>query len=143
MNTITATTRQLESLVRLSEALAKMRLSPLVHVEDVKEAIRLMQVATYKAALDPLTGRLDMDLINTGRGAAQEMIIRNLVQMITDLIRQFSTDTVHEEQLRSNVVALSSDPVQQVDFFEALNLLQEDAVISITGVGRSRLIRRL
>ena len=40
---ITATPRQLESLIRLSEALAKMRLDPVVKVEDVKEAARLIK----------------------------------------------------------------------------------------------------
>ena len=44
--TITATPRQLESLIRLSQALAKMRLSPTVTGYDVEEAIRLMKVAT-------------------------------------------------------------------------------------------------
>ena len=43
--TITATPRQLESLVRLSEALAKMRLSQRVERSDVIEATRLMRVA--------------------------------------------------------------------------------------------------
>ena len=42
--TITATPRQLESLVRLSEALARMRLSPSVDRSDVAEALRLMKV---------------------------------------------------------------------------------------------------
>ena len=45
---ITATPRQLESLIRLSEALAKMRLDPVVKVEDVKEAARLINVATQR-----------------------------------------------------------------------------------------------
>jgi DNA replication licensing factor MCM4 len=44
--TITATPRQLESLIRLSQALAKMRLSKEVTGYDVEEAIRLMKVAT-------------------------------------------------------------------------------------------------
>jgi DNA replication licensing factor MCM4 len=44
--TITATTRQLESLIRLSQALAKMRLSEVVTGGDVDEAIRLMKVGT-------------------------------------------------------------------------------------------------
>ena len=43
--TITATPRQLESLVRLSEALAKMRLAPRVERSDVVEAARLVRVA--------------------------------------------------------------------------------------------------
>lgn len=43
-STITATPRQLESMVRLSEALARMRLSPTVERHDVAEATRLMKV---------------------------------------------------------------------------------------------------
>jgi len=66
-NTITATPRQLESLIRLSEALAKMEFNENVHVDHVREAIRLMQVATKKAAMDPVTGLIDMDILNTGR----------------------------------------------------------------------------
>jgi DNA replication licensing factor MCM4 len=42
--TITATPRQLESLIRISEALARMRLSPTVERQDAAEALRLMQV---------------------------------------------------------------------------------------------------
>ncbi len=43
-NCITATPRQLESMIRLSEALARMRLSPIVERHDVAEAVRLMKV---------------------------------------------------------------------------------------------------
>lgn len=43
---ITATPRQLESSVRLAEALAKMRLSPTVEREDVLEGLRLMKVGS-------------------------------------------------------------------------------------------------
>lgn len=42
--TITATPRQLESLIRLSEALARMKWAPVVERSDVVEAIRLMKV---------------------------------------------------------------------------------------------------
>jgi DNA replication licensing factor MCM4 len=66
---ITATPRQLESLVRMSEAHARMRLSTEVLESDVREAIRLMNVATQRAATDPRTGAIDMDMINTGRTA--------------------------------------------------------------------------
>jgi DNA replication licensing factor MCM4 len=142
-NIITATTRQLESLIRLSEALSKMRLSPIVTEVEVAEAIRLMQVATYTAAIDPTTGRLDMGLINTGRGAAHELHIRNLVQQITDVMHKNQADSIHEDQLYGTIVALSSDPVIQPDFIEALHTLQEDNVISITGVGRTRIVRRM
>lgn len=43
---ITATPRQLESMIRLAEARAKMRLDGVVSAEDVKMAIDLIKVAT-------------------------------------------------------------------------------------------------
>ena len=72
---ITATPRQLESLIRLSEAHARAHLRSVVSSEDVKEAIRLIKVATQQAATDPKTGTIDMNLITTGvptQGAFEE-----------------------------------------------------------------------
>ncbi|GAX09822.1 DNA replication licensing factor MCM4 [Fistulifera solaris] len=68
--TISATPRQLESLVRISEALAKIRYRETVTRADVIEAVRLWEVATQTAATDPRTGRIDMDVLAVGRSAA-------------------------------------------------------------------------
>ena len=68
--TITATPRQLESLIRLSESLARMRLSHEVEAKDATEALRLMRVAMQQAAWDPKTGQIDMDKILTGHSAS-------------------------------------------------------------------------
>ena len=84
--TIAATTRQLESLVRLSEAHARMRLSLLVEEADVDEAVRLMDVSTQKAAVDPRTGTIDMNLISTGHSAAQGDTVRALVDGLRELL---------------------------------------------------------
>ena len=75
---ITATPRQLESLIRLSEALARMKFSPLVTRDNVREAVRLMKVATQAAATDPRTGRIDMDMITTGRSTAERELEESL-----------------------------------------------------------------
>ena len=64
--TITATPRQLESLIRISEALAKMRLSEIVERRDIDEAVRLIRTALQQSATDPKTGQIDMDIITTG-----------------------------------------------------------------------------
>merc|ERR1712139_615570 len=58
---ITATPRILESLIRISESLAKMELREEVLASDVEEAIRLLKAATYAAAIDPETGLIDME----------------------------------------------------------------------------------
>ena len=67
---VTATPRQLEAMIRLSEAHARMRLSATISKDDVSEAVRLINVATQKAATDPRTGTIDMDLITTGQSAS-------------------------------------------------------------------------
>jgi DNA replication licensing factor MCM5 len=43
--------RQLEAVVRISESLAKMRLSPFANDADVNESLRLFNVSTMSAAM--------------------------------------------------------------------------------------------
>lgn len=43
--------RQLEAIVRIAEALSKMKLQPFATEADVGEALRLFQVSTLDAAL--------------------------------------------------------------------------------------------
>lgn len=43
--------RQLEAIVRIAEALSKMKLQPFATEADVEEALRLFQVSTLEAAL--------------------------------------------------------------------------------------------
>lgn len=85
-NIITATPRQLESLIRLSEALAKMRYSSYVEKRDVQEAMRLIRVATQQAATDPTTGLIDMDMISTGITTISRSKIHQICDYIKDLI---------------------------------------------------------
>lgn len=83
---VTATPRQLESLIRLSEAIAKIRSSEVVTRDDVDEAVRLMHVATQKTATDPRTGRIDMDMITTGTSARERETIENLKQAVQEIL---------------------------------------------------------
>ena len=82
-NVITATPRQLESIIRLSEASARLRFSNYVEREDVDEAIRLIKIALQQAATDPETGVIDMGLIATGITTTS----RNKLNLLTDTIK--------------------------------------------------------
>ncbi|MHA1444185.1 MAG: hypothetical protein ACTSR4_05485, partial [Candidatus Hodarchaeales archaeon] len=62
---IAITPRQLEGLVRLSEARAKMRLSDVVSYEDASGAVNLMNATLDKLARDE-TGKLDIDKYSSG-----------------------------------------------------------------------------
>uniref|UniRef100_A0A2I3GHL7 DNA replication licensing factor MCM5 n=1 Tax=Nomascus leucogenys TaxID=61853 RepID=A0A2I3GHL7_NOMLE len=50
-SSIPITVRQLEAIVRIAEALSKMKLQPFATEADVEEALRLFQVSTLDAAL--------------------------------------------------------------------------------------------
>lgn len=64
---ITAYPRQLESLIRLSEAHARMRFSETVDLVDVEEAARLHREALKQSATDPTTGKIDVSILTTGQ----------------------------------------------------------------------------
>lgn len=80
--TITATPRQLESTIRLSEAVAKMRLSETIEKRDIDEAVRLIKTAMQQSATDPITGEIDMDIITTGVSSSSSEKIKLLITII-------------------------------------------------------------
>jgi len=84
---ITATPRQLESLIRLSEALARMKFKRFVGKEEVDEAVRLMNVATQTAATDPTTGRIDMELLTTGKSSLERRKVEQMREVLHKLLQ--------------------------------------------------------
>ena len=102
--TISATPRQLESLIRIAQALAKMRLSSWVTRQDVDEANRLIRVATQAAATDPRTGTIDMDLINTGRGAQEREAGQRLLGELRLFMQAHSGERLTVGQIRQTLI---------------------------------------
>merc|ERR1712038_655259 len=83
---ITATPRILESLIRISESLAKMELREQVTSADVDEAIRLLKAATYAAAVDPETGLIDMEQLIVGVGAAKRKRAKEIDSLMAEIL---------------------------------------------------------
>jgi DNA replication licensing factor MCM4 len=128
--TISATARQLESLIRLSEALAKMRYSLTVTRADAREAVRLMKVATQAAATDPRTGRIDMDMITTGRSSADREMEEQLELSLRELFaeRRGSRMAVRDVT-RQLTEILNVSSLEHDDVVKALRQMHEDGVI--------------
>ena len=82
------TARQLEALIRLAEAHARMALRDKVTAEDAEEAIRLMKLSLQQVGIDSETGQLDIDLIMTGHSKSQ----RDKMEKILDLIDELGED---------------------------------------------------
>jgi replicative DNA helicase Mcm len=82
---IPITARQLEALVRLAEASAKIRLSDKVLRQDARRAIELIQYCLEQVALDVKTGQIDIDQISTGISTTQRSRIIVVKELITEL----------------------------------------------------------
>ncbi|OLN88626.1 DNA replication licensing factor mcm4 [Colletotrichum chlorophyti] len=141
---ITATTRQLESMIRLSEAHAKMRLSETVVREDVKEAARLIRSALKTAATDA-QGRIDMSLLTEGTSAADRRKKEELKNALLQLIDEMTSNgqTVRWSEVARRLSEGASMPVEQSDFNEIMRTLEMEGLIMISGEGARRSIRRV
>jgi replicative DNA helicase Mcm len=76
------TPRQLESLVRLSEARAKMALRNEVLYEDASSVIRLMEQCMNQLGRDVETGRFDADRLMTGQSTRTRSKIMRIEEVV-------------------------------------------------------------
>ncbi|GAB6102797.1 hypothetical protein JCM16138_20200 [Thermococcus atlanticus] len=86
---IPITARQLEALIRLSEAHARMRLSEIVTRHDAREAIKIMEETLKKIAIDE-EGIMDISILEVGKSSRKINKIDRLLEIIEKL--QDSTD---------------------------------------------------
>ena len=78
------TARQLEALVRLSEAAARARLSPVVEVEDARRAIHIMEAFLRRVSMTE-EGKLDIDLAQSGVSHSQRERLDIVMRIMREL----------------------------------------------------------
>lgn len=81
---ITITPRQLESLIRLSEAFARAALKEKVTGREAELAIQLVKSSIQQVGIDLETGKIDIDLMMTGK----PMSLREKMKMVLDAVRE-------------------------------------------------------
>ncbi|HMB66645.1 MAG TPA: minichromosome maintenance protein MCM [Candidatus Bathyarchaeia archaeon] len=86
---VAITPRQLEALVRLSEARARAFLRDQVTVEDAKSAVKIMTYALLDVGVDVKTGKIDIDTIMTDRPAT----VRDSMGRVIDIVRELERET--------------------------------------------------
>ena len=126
--TITATPRQLESLIRISESLARMRLSNEVEKRDAEEALRLMRVAMQQAAMDPKTGQIDMDKILTGHSASDRMQRTQVADAIQEILGEMGTGKARLSELVMKLKERNSSAEMSIQECRdaAMSLVEQD-----------------
>ncbi|MBI5159557.1 minichromosome maintenance protein MCM [Candidatus Micrarchaeota archaeon] len=83
------TPRQIEGLIRLSEASAKSRLSDRVEAIDAERAIKLSDFVLKQIAMDKTTGQLDIDIIATGQPKSRVDKFNQILSIIEGLQREY------------------------------------------------------
>ena len=80
---VPVTARQLEALVRLAEASARIRLSNTIEQTDAERVIHIVDACLRQIAYDARTGSFDIDKVITGISKEK----RDIVRVIKDAIR--------------------------------------------------------
>ncbi|KAJ3044786.1 hypothetical protein HDV00_000661 [Rhizophlyctis rosea] len=127
------TTRQLESMIRLAEAHAKMRLSATVDVVDVEEANRLVHTALQTIAIDPRTGLIDLDLITTGISQRSRSIREDKRRALRMLIQDSDKNSFKWVELFRAFNDQSNERIEHRDFDALLEDLVDENVVVVTG----------
>ncbi|KAF5333766.1 hypothetical protein D9758_016587 [Tetrapyrgos nigripes] len=120
---ITATTRQLESLIRLSEAHARMR---------------------FSSAMDPRTGKIDMGLLNTGTGAGQLKLREDMRREVLGLLNADAATTgMKWADVVKKLGEQCSIRVDQTEFAEVIKQLENEGLVKVIGERERRMIWRM
>uniref|UniRef100_A0A8D3BBX8 DNA replication licensing factor MCM4 n=1 Tax=Scophthalmus maximus TaxID=52904 RepID=A0A8D3BBX8_SCOMX len=131
---VSAYPRQLESLIRLAEAHAKVRFSDKVETIDVEEAKRLHREALKQSATDPRTGFVDISILTTGMSATARKRKEEVAQALKKLIQdKGKTPAMKYQQLLDDLRAQSETAVTKELFDEALRALADEDYLTVTG----------
>ncbi len=110
---VTVTYRQLEALIRLSEASARVKLAPSVEIEDAERAIKLFRTSMEQVGMDPETGDMDIDIITTGQSHSQAVQMRNLLEVIKDWCKEHDSISLNDLMVESEARKIDRSKVQE------------------------------
>ena len=121
---IPITARQLEGIVRLSEAHAKLRLSKEVKREDAKKAIELLRISLTQVGYDEETKTFDIDKMTTGITSSKRsktVIVREAIAQLESKIGKM----IPIEELEK----ITQGKFTPVELEDILNLLIKEGIL--------------
>ncbi|MBQ8016754.1 MAG: minichromosome maintenance protein MCM [Methanobrevibacter sp.] len=124
------TARQLEAIIRLSEASAKIKLKEFVEKEDAEKAVRLQMACLKEVGVDPETGEIDADIVSGGTPKSDRDKIQRVTEEIKLLEEEFAGDAPLNVLLSnmSDKYGVSEDKTEQI----VRNLIQKGVIYQPT-----------
>ena len=120
MRAIPISPRQLEALIRLSEAAAKVRLSDKITKKDARRAIAMIHYCLEQVGLDPETGKIDIDRISTGITTSE----RTKIVKVRDLINQLEQKVGKVIPIDDIITAAKEDGIDEDKVIESIEKLK-------------------
>ncbi len=109
-----ATHRQLEGLIRLSEASARVRLSDNVERRDVERAIRLVRTSLEDMVTDPETGKIDIDIITSGQTHTTLANLKKILNIIREKAQELDMVPMEEVINEGKTLGMDADKVRDL-----------------------------
>lgn len=116
------TLRQLEALMRIAQASAKIQLQKEVRKEDAQRAIKLMKYSLWQLGFDPDTGMIDVDRSEGAVTSAE----RSRIRIILDIIDEMSA-TKKEILVEDIIKTAKKEDVEDVE--EILEKLKREGML--------------
>ena len=110
---VAITARQLEAIVRLAEASAKLQLKDKVEASDAHRAIKLQQYCLEKIGMDPVSGKIDIDKFEGRPATSDRDLMNKIMAEITELEGEF--DKVPVKILKQTAVEKYEISEEKVD----------------------------
>ncbi|MBN1785490.1 MAG: minichromosome maintenance protein MCM [Candidatus Methanofastidiosa archaeon] len=98
---IPITARQLEALIRLSEARARMKLSNVVTSEDSDATISLYRSVLEKVMTDKDSGDMDVDILMTGKASSQRHKIIVVFEIIEEIEKGHDEGAPYDDVIKT------------------------------------------
>ncbi|MBR9679194.1 MAG: minichromosome maintenance protein MCM [Nanoarchaeota archaeon] len=114
--------RQLESLIRLAEASARIRLSNKVTKNDALRAIELLRFSMSQVGMDPETGEFDIDRLITGISSTQ----RNKLITMQNILKQLEEEIGENIPVDSIIQAAQSQGIDEAKANELLSKMARE-----------------
>ncbi len=130
------TPRQLEAYVRLAEASARARLSPLVSADDAARAVRIVEY--WLSRVSGEGGRVDIDIITTGVSHSQ----REQMIFLRDILRELAgADGTADFEDIIHLAEQKGIPAAQAE--KVLKRWKEEGEVYTPTEGKYRVVTRL
>ncbi len=117
--------RQLEGLIRMTEASAKLRLSEKANKGDARRAIELLKYCLMQVGFDPETGQIDIDRMSGGITASA----RGKIIMVQEIIRHLESKGIKQIPIEEIMAEAASKGIEETKVEEAIDQLKKSGDI--------------